>query len=627
MTDPTLVIDFGTSTSSAVLVLPDGQQRLIKEPTSGSYSWPTAVCWDGTTLLVGTAAERRKRTDPAAYRREFKRDLGDAYPTPLGDRSFPVGELVTAVVTALAGRARELAGGPVERLVLTVPASHGPGDPRRDLMIKAGEAAGFVEVELLQEPVAAALAPMTGAAFTAGDVVLVYDFGGGTFDAAVVRFTSTADHEVLGHAALDDCGGRDLDVVIARELQESGGEALAAALDGPDSAARLRATLQLGDFARGVKHQLSDSATVEDYITPAAPAFHLSRDQLIKLTERELDRTVACSTSLLNRCGVRPEQLSAVVLVGGSSRMPIVQDLVGRRFGRPLRHAEDPELSVVQGGATWVGRGGGRQVTVTETDPDHVPMRWAIPGGAAKVVKFTVRPGERYPAGAELVVLRTEDGALLRLYAPDRGGRLVEWHTEPGATVTRDAWLATLHPDEVVPATAPTAEPPSGEVVYTNRRSVALWSLTWLALLPLAYAAIGLTGGGIAVTIEDGGAYFLMVIPGLGAVYLGYLLVRFQLRRRPGHTVRLDGTGITHLRFSTRRHYPWSEATEVLLSDGWLRVKLREGSTLRHDPLYVPRLDPVTGTFKVARLSWVHTDEATARSAIKHYSVGRFPTR
>ncbi|WP_238010082.1 Hsp70 family protein [Dactylosporangium sp. AC04546] len=627
MTDPTLVIDFGTSTSSAVLVLPDGQQRLIKEPASGSYSWPTAVCWDGTSLLVGTAAERRKRTDPAAYRREFKRDLGDAYPTPLGDRSFPVGELVTAVVTALAGRARELAAGPVERLVLTVPASYGPGDPRRDLMIKAGEAAGFVEVELLQEPVAAALAPMTGAAFTSGDVVLVYDFGGGTFDAAVVRFTSTADHEVLGHAALDDCGGRDLDVVIARELQESGGEALATALDGPDSAARLRATLQLGDFARGVKHQLSDSATVEDYITPAAPAFHLSRDQLVKLTERELDRTVACSTSLLNRCGVRPEQLSAIVLVGGSSRMPIVQDLVARRFGRPLRHAEDPELSVVQGGATWVERGGGRQVTAAETDPDHVPMRWAIPGGAAKVVKFTVRPGERYAAGAELIVLRTEDGALLRLYAPDRGGRLVEWHTEPGATVTKDSWLATLHPDEVVPVATPTAEPPSGQVVYTSLQKPGVRALGWIALLPLTYGVLMLVAASLALGIDDNPGFLLLLIPGAAVAYLEYRLVRTLVLRRPSHIVSLDGNGITHRHKSRRLTYPWSDLSEVSVTGGVLGVSLREDSTLRHNPDYARRLDPTLGMYKVARLSWIDTDEHIVRSGLKHYSSGRFPTR
>ncbi|GGM61807.1 Hsp70 family protein [Dactylosporangium sucinum] len=621
MTDPTLVIDFGTSTSSAVLVLPDGQQRLIKEPASGSYSWPTAVCWDGSTLLVGTAAERRKRTDPAAYRREFKRDLGDAYPTPLGDRSFPVGELVTAVVTALAGRARELAGGPVERLVLTVPASYGPGDPRRDLMIKAGEAAGFVEVELLQEPVAAALAPMTGTAFAAGDVVLVYDFGGGTFDAAVVRFTSTADHEVLGHAALDDCGGRDLDVVIARELQEAGGDALAAALDGPDSAARLRATLQLGDFARGVKHQLSDASTVEDYITPAAPAFHLSRDQLVKLTERELDRTVACCTSLLNRCGVRPEQLSAVVLVGGSSRMPIVQELVERRFGRPLRHAEDPELSVVQGGATWVERGGGRQVTATESNPDHVPMRWAIPGGAAKVVKFTVQPGRRYAAGAELIVLRTEDGALLRLYAPDRAGRLVEWHAEPGATVTRDAWLATLHPDAVAPVAETPVERPSGTASYTSNQSPVLRFFGWILLVPIAYLGTGFWVVGLAE--EE----ILGVFGGLAIIAVGVILVRLLLRRRPSHILAIGGLGISHAIGKTRRMYPWDEVTDVLLDNGQLRLKVREGSTLRHDPDFVPRFDAVSGTFKLCRFTWVNTDEETVRSAVKHYTMGKFPKR
>ncbi|WP_238011401.1 Hsp70 family protein [Dactylosporangium sp. AC04546] len=240
-----LVVDFGTSASSAALVT-GGQVRLLKEPASGLYSWPSAVALEGDRLLVGTAAERRKRSDPAGYRAEFKRDLGQSVPVPLGERAYAPQDLVAAVLGVFRDRAAELHGEPVHRLLLTVPASYAEGDPRRALMVAAGEAAGFPEVQLVAEPVAAAFAPVAGAGFGAGQVVLVYDFGGGTFDAAVIRCGADGVHEVIGHAALDDCGGRDIDALLARHVRDAGGPELAGTLaaGGADGLAGLRMRLQ-----------------------------------------------------------------------------------------------------------------------------------------------------------------------------------------------------------------------------------------------------------------------------------------------------------------------------------------------------------------------------------------------
>ena len=115
------------------------------------------MCLDGEEVLVGSSAEQLKRYDPAAFRSEFKPDLGDRELIPLGGKAFLPQELVAEVLAAIAGEAAELAGAPVTHAVLTVPASYGAGDPCRDLMIEAGERVGFAEVELLPEPVAAAL--------------------------------------------------------------------------------------------------------------------------------------------------------------------------------------------------------------------------------------------------------------------------------------------------------------------------------------------------------------------------------------------------------------------------------------------------------------------------------------
>src|SRR4051812_7958819 len=179
--EPTLLVDLGTTTSTAALLV-DGVVRLLKEPGTGSSTWPSAVCLAGQTLLVGTAAERSKRAHPEAYRSEFKRDLGNGSRIPLGDKSFTPQDLVVEVLRAFTRLAERGAGRPIRHLVLTVPGSYAAHDPRRDVMIEAGECAGFSDVELLPEPVAAALAPMEGPSLHGESVVLVYDFGGGTFD-------------------------------------------------------------------------------------------------------------------------------------------------------------------------------------------------------------------------------------------------------------------------------------------------------------------------------------------------------------------------------------------------------------------------------------------------------------
>ncbi len=267
MAEPVLVVDFGTSSSAAAVVLDRGE-RLVKEPSSGLLSWPSAVCADGDRLLVGSAAEHRKRAEPSCYRAEFKRDLGERAPVPLGDRPYPVSALVAAVLAEFRSQGQVMIGRGIDRLVVTVPASYGPIDPRREAMLAAGAAAGFRSVELLAEPVAAAHATVAGEPFTPGETVLVYDFGGGTFDTALVRIgPDGASHTVLGHAALDDCGGRDIDALLAGRIRERGRDWLEPLL-GAGGAGALRAQLELGDFVRRIKHQLTESALVEDYLTP-----------------------------------------------------------------------------------------------------------------------------------------------------------------------------------------------------------------------------------------------------------------------------------------------------------------------------------------------------------------------
>lgn len=446
-----LVVDFGTSSSAAAVVTDspsDDGARLVPEPVTGGATWPSAVFWDGQQMLVGTVAERRKRSDPESFAAEFKRGLAADTSVVLGHRRFRPIEQVVAVLTALRMEAERLHGAAISRVVVTIPASYGPEDPRRARMVAAAEAAGFGTVELLPEPVAAAFAPVAGAPFAPGELVLVYDLGGGTFDTALVRIGERW-HEVLGHAALDDCGGRDIDALLAGRIHAEGQEWLAPLLStvaaSPSAPATLRLGMAVTDFAQRIKHQLTDASAVEDFLIPNAPAYRLSRDDLAALAAPLLARTVTCCVDLLAALGVSIQEVAGVLVVGGGSRMPAVTELLQRALGRPLRRVEEPELATVRGAAQWVPRSGPRRVSARTSPEPTVPLSFPIPGGTARLHRWLVMPGQAYLAGVPLARVQLPGGALWDLTASEPG-TLDRVLVPPGAPVTPTAWLALARP-------------------------------------------------------------------------------------------------------------------------------------------------------------------------------------
>jgi molecular chaperone DnaK len=434
--NPVLVVDFGTSTSSAALC--GTTVRLLKEPATGSWSWPSAVYLDGDMILVGTPAENMKRDDPGAYRAEFKRLLGESVPIQLGDKDFQPEDLVAELLDEFARQAAELLGGRrPECLVLTVPASYGTADPRRELMIAAGQRAGFTEVELLPEPVAAAFAPVAGDQVEPGSLILVYDFGGGTFDAALVRIEPDGNHQVLGHAALQDCGGRDVDALIRGFI-----EGQFAAPQADDTEWYIK--VELTELARRAKHHLTDAANAREFFGPAKAKVVMTRPELTELARPMIDNTIRCCLDLLTSANVPIDDVTAVLLVGGSSRMPVVTHMLQARLGRPVRKAEDLATAVVNGAAEWAKRVEHRSGPPVQAIAGHRPLRWDLPGGIGRMVRWLVRQGDDYQPGEQLGVVRLSDGVLWRLLADDLPGTVVNLHTRPGDPVTADDWLATV---------------------------------------------------------------------------------------------------------------------------------------------------------------------------------------
>ena len=379
-TPPLLGIDFGTCFSSAALLV-DGEVRPVKEPFSRSWSFPSSVCLaDDGNLLVGTPAERRKRMLPTRYRSEFKRDLGEEATISLGERPYRPDELTTEVLKVLKKEAEQLAGEALAAAVVTVPASYEVH--RRTIMRKAAEGAGFDpdQITLLEEPVAAAFAPARGREFGPGDLVLVYDFGGGTFDTALVRM---GEHgRPSSAAALDDCGGSDIDRLLYADIQTMGGVALdkllrPARADAPTDARTWRVRLELLDFAREIKHQLSESTLASDFFSAASLPYEIDRQRFKELAGPKMAMTVACCRDLLKRNHQGLTDVAGVLLVGGSTRMPMVAEVLEQELGRPLRWTEDPKLAVAIGAAYWHRIRRPRQPAtpkvVGEGDP---PQRW-----------------------------------------------------------------------------------------------------------------------------------------------------------------------------------------------------------------------------------------------------------
>jgi molecular chaperone DnaK (HSP70) len=212
-----LVLDLGTH-SAAVAAVTDEGVWIVPDATSGAARWRCAVHWDGERMAVGALADHRRPTEPAAYAGALRSGLLDDHPVLLGHRRFRPVELLAEFVAALRAQVQRRHG-PIDRALLTVPAHWGLGDPQRDRLLAAVEAAGFGAVELLAEPVAAACAPWPGPPLQPGDVALVFDLGA-TFGAALVRVGGEHD-EIVGHTSIEDWGGSDPATMIDLTLASS----------------------------------------------------------------------------------------------------------------------------------------------------------------------------------------------------------------------------------------------------------------------------------------------------------------------------------------------------------------------------------------------------------------------
>ena len=358
--DWALAIDFGTTYTVAAVtnsVSPnglsgtDGTARLVDLEGDGTSKMPSSVVLtDDGEIVVGRAAVRQAALYPAAFEATPKRLIGQRN-ILLGQTLVPVVELIAAVLRYAAGEARRQCGGTNPALVrLTHPAKW--AGPRLEVLREAARIGGLGEVELVAEPVAAATRIGT-AKVEVGERIAVYDFGGGTFDAAVLVRTPTGFSVAGDPGGRDPLGGEDIDERILGFL---GAGPLGAhpdwpALIGSPEPAWRRQRAELRRRVRDAKEDLARSLAATLWIPGLECEYQLNRRELDELIETDVAQTVDELAATIAAAGCSPQDLAGIYLVGGSSRICLVSELLRERFGVEPAHFEDPKAIVAVGAA------------------------------------------------------------------------------------------------------------------------------------------------------------------------------------------------------------------------------------------------------------------------------------
>jgi hypothetical protein len=341
-------VDFGTSHTVATIRRADG--RVHQQLFDGSPQLPSAVFMnDEGGPVVGADAVHSGRRKPDRYEPNPKRRIDDAQ-ILLGETEIPVTSVIAAVLSRVARECEQTLGslGPV---TVTVPAAWGP--TRRHVVADAATAAGLGTVDLVAEPVAAAsyFVGTLGTNVPPGSGVVVYDLGGGTFDASVLR-RATTGFDVLAVDGADDLGGLDFDQALAEHVAGSvqPDDERWARLTNPTEPADLRHRTAFMDEVRQAKERLSRSASTEITIPLLDVDAHLTRDELEQVCAPLVERTIRVTQGVIRESGLAKEQIAGLFLVGAASRMPLVATLLHRELGIAPSAIEQPELAVSEGG-------------------------------------------------------------------------------------------------------------------------------------------------------------------------------------------------------------------------------------------------------------------------------------
>lgn len=348
-------IDLGT-TNSCVAILEGGQPVVIPN-SEGSRTTPSVVAFKDGERMVGTLAKRQAITNPERTISSIKRDMGSDRKVHIDGKDYTPQEISAMILQKLKQEAESYLGEPVTQAVITVPAYF--TDSQRQATKDAGRIAGLEVLRIINEPTAAALA--YGMDKEKNQKILVYDLGGGTFDVSILEIGDGV-FEVLATAGNNRLGGDDFDQrlmdYIADEFKKS---------NGIDLRSDKMAMQRLKEAAEKAKIDLSGVAQTNinlPFITmDASGPKHLdmtiSRAKFNDLISDLIDKTRICVEKAMTDAGLTTAQIDKVILVGGSSRIPAVQEMVKKITGKDPFKGINPDECVAIGAAIQGGVLGG----------------------------------------------------------------------------------------------------------------------------------------------------------------------------------------------------------------------------------------------------------------------------
>ncbi len=373
-----LGVDLGT-TYTAAGVYRDGRVE-IASLGNRSAAIPSVVLLKADeSILTGEAASRRGATEPGRVAREFKRRVGDTTPLFLGGSPYSAEALMAKLLRWVVDEVASREGGPADAIAICHPANWGPY--KKDLLSQAVRLADLAGAELVTEPEAAAIHYASQERLEPGDVVAVYDLGGGTFDAAILRKTATG-FEILGEPeGIERLGGIDFDAAVFQHVTRSLGGALDD-LDEDDPTA-LAAVARLRQDCVDAKEALStDTDTTIPVLLPSTQTeVRLTRGEFEAMIRPALAETIGAMQRALRSAGVDASAVSEVLLVGGSSRIPLVAQMVGAELARPVAVDAHPKHAIALGAALFAGMEKGMTGAAgpVQADAGHD----VVPGAAA----------------------------------------------------------------------------------------------------------------------------------------------------------------------------------------------------------------------------------------------------
>lgn len=497
-----LGIDFGTSRSAGAMST-DGAVTALEVEGNRWMASAVGVDLDGT-IVVGTAAEHLAGGHPDRLDRTPKLQVGSPAPMILGGTPVAVRDAVAAILGVFLAEGRLRRGGTDPgACVLTHPVRW--GDARKEALVDAADAAGLPAPLLTEEPVAAAVHYAADQVAIGGHVG-VYDLGGGTFDTAILRRTEDG-FAVVGIPGGDEgIGGEHFDHALYRFF----GAALAEEdpdlwdlMNTSDERKWKQAAVDLLVQSRRAKEALSSYTSTQVFVPLADRELVVNRSQFEAMIVDDVERTVDMMDDTVASAGMKPDDLAAVYLVGGSSRIPLVVQLLGERFGERVTTRDEPKSVVALGAAQIAGRalstpdsdtGAGAAAGTSQTAPDAAPEMTFDPA-VAQPAPLLWRAQLNRPPG----MLGTDSHGV---YVGSEDGTFSAFELSSGTLRWAVRLAGFVWPAPVSDGTVVIAAGADGVVVALDAVSGGLY---WRAPTGAAVAASPVLVGAVVVVANDSG--------------------------------------------------------------------------------------------------------------------------